>query len=81
MKKTPDSSLYVHDPILPPGDAARYLGFRGKNVQRSIARLGLKRDPMPGIGTTRFGYRLSTLNAYMAAIADPASRVRRAKSA
>lgn len=65
----------LFDPILPPDEAAEYLGFRGKHKTRSLRRLNLERAPMPGRGrTTRYGHRLSVLNAYLDALADPQSR-------
>lgn len=74
--------LYVDDPIYPPLDAARYLGFRGEDPTRSLLRLNLKRDPMPGTGqNVRHGYRRSTLNAYLATLADPKSRTHKLRSA
>ncbi len=78
--------LLVDDPILPMKDAAVYLGFRGKNPQRSLYRLveagKLARAPMPGTGAEpRFGIRRSVLNAYLAALASPRARVQRVKSA
>lgn len=63
-----------HDPILPPREAATYLGFRGAQPTRSLLRLKLDRHPMPGVGTTRYGYRLSTLNRYLESLANPQSR-------
>lgn len=63
-----------YDPILPPSEAALYLGFRGQDPTRSLRRLNLARSPMPGTGTSRFGYRLSVLNAHLAALGDPRSR-------
>lgn len=69
-----DTPLFVDDPILPPLDAARYLGFRGDDPARSLRRLNLERSPMPGTGTTRYGYRRSVLNRYLAELADPHSR-------
>lgn len=74
--------MYVDDPILPPIDAARYLGFRGKDPGRSLRRLNLRRDPMPGTGEdARMGYRRSTLNAYLASLADPQSRAPKLRKA
>lgn len=65
----------IYDPILPQDESAEYLGFRGKYKTRSLRRLNLERAPMPGRGqTTRYGYRLSVLNAYLASLADPNSR-------
>ena len=66
--------LFVDDPILPPIDAARYLGFRGEDPGRSIRRLNLERAPMPGTGETRYGYRRSILNKYLADLANTRSR-------
>lgn len=66
-----------YDPILPAMDAARYLGFRGKEPTRSLRRLKLDRARMPGTGE-RYGYRLSVLNAHLEAINNPASRKRSA---
>lgn len=64
------------DPILPRLEAARYLGFRGKQPTRSLVRLALERTPMPGTGKTRWGYRLSVLNAYLAELARKQGRER-----
>lgn len=66
--------LFVDDPILPPMHAARYLGFRGEDPARSLRRLLLKRSPMPGTGTSRYGYRRSVLNKYLADLEDTSSR-------
>lgn len=74
--------LFVDDPILPALDAARYIGFRGEDPARSLRRLNLKRDRMPGTGREpRFGYRRSTLNAYLKSLNDPSSRMPQVKSA
>lgn len=73
--------LFVDDPILPPLDAARYLGFRGEDPARSLRRLNLERSPMPGTGETRFGYRRSVLNQYLASLADTRSRKPKVRSA
>lgn len=67
--------LLVDDPILPMKDAAVYLGFRGKNPQRSLYRLNLERAPMPGTGKEpRFGIRRSVLNKCLADLASARSR-------
>lgn len=62
--------LLVHDPIYPPKKAAEYLGCS----TRTLRRLNVERHPMPGTGVSRFGYRLSALNAYLAQLADVRSR-------
>lgn len=66
--------LLVDDPIMPPKDAAMYLGFRGEDPARSLRRLKLKRSPLPGTGSTRYGYRRSVLNEYLAALEKTRSR-------
>jgi hypothetical protein len=71
--------LFVDDPILPMKDSAIYLGFRGKNPQRSLYRLiqagQLERAPMPTTGPEpRFGIRRSVLNRYLASLANPRAR-------
>lgn len=65
------------DPVLPLKDSAEYLGFRGHDPVKSLRRLNLERTPLPGTGLVRprFGHRLSVLNAHLASIADPKSRV------
>lgn len=66
-----DSSLFVYDPILSRKKAAEYLCRSGKTLDR----LNLKRDPMPGAGQrVEMGYRLSTLNAHLASLSDPKAR-------
>jgi hypothetical protein len=63
--------LHVYDPIFPRKKAAEYLGRSPKTLDR----LKLKRDPLPGTSSTpEMGYRLSTLNAYLASLANPRSR-------
>lgn len=70
--------LYVYDPIFPRKKAAEYLGRSAKTLDR----LNLKRDPMPGTSDTpEMGYRLSTLNAYLASLADPKSRTKKLRRA
>jgi hypothetical protein len=65
------ASLYVYDPILSRKKAAEYLGRSGKTLDR----LNLKRDPMPGTSAVpEMGYRLSTLNAHLASLSDPKAR-------
>lgn len=67
----PEPSLYVYDPIFPRKKAAEYLGRSPKTLDR----LKLDRDPLPGTSATpEMGYRLSTLNRYLASLADPRSR-------
>lgn len=71
--------LLNDDPILPMKDAAIYLGFRGKNPQRSLYRLvdegKITRSPMPGTGKEpRFGVRRSELNRHLAALSNPKAR-------
>lgn len=63
----------TYDPILRPTAAAEYVGHKHP---RTLVRLGVERTPIPGTGRTRplFGYRLSTLNALVAAWADPKAR-------
>lgn len=67
--------LLVDDPILPPMDAARYLGFRGDDPTRSLRRLKLKRSPLPGTGSSRHGYRRSVLNQYLTDLENTRSRL------
>lgn len=64
--------LLAYDPTLPQKRAAEYLGIS----PRTLRDLNLERTPVPGTGTKRpaFGYKLSTLNAYRASLADPRSR-------
>lgn len=66
-----------YDPVLPLKESAEYLGFRGKNPVKSLRRLNLERHPIPGTGRIRprFGHKLSVLNACLASIADPKSRI------
>jgi hypothetical protein len=71
--------LLHDDPILPMKDAAEYLGFRGKQPQRSLYRLvdagKITRAQMPGTGAEpRFGVRRSELNRYLKALNDPKAR-------
>ena len=65
------------DPVLPLKESAQYLGFRGKDPVKSLRRLNLRRDPIPGTGRIRqrFGHRLSVLNAHLESLRDPKSRV------
>lgn len=65
-----------YDPVLLQREAAEYLGFRGSDPTRSLKRLDIERTPIPGTGRVRlkFGYRLSVLNQYLQAAADPKSR-------
>ncbi|MDB4893578.1 MAG: hypothetical protein JWL61_5433 [Gemmatimonadetes bacterium] len=73
-----DPEMYAYNPIFPRKKAAEYLGRSGKTLDR----LELKRDPMPGTGkTVEMGYRLSTLNAYLASLADPKSRTKKVRAA
>lgn len=68
--------LYVYDPIFPRKKAAEYLGRSPKTLDR----LHLHRDPLPGTASTpEMGYRLSTLNAYLASLANPRSRTKKVK--
>lgn len=80
--KLPSKDL-AYDPILPLRESANYLGFRGKDPVKSLRRLKLERHAMPGTGRERprFGHRLSDLNAYLAQLNDPASRIHLRKSA
>lgn len=71
-----DPSLYVFDPIFPRKKAAEYLGRSPKTLDR----LNLERDPLPGTSKTpEMGYRLSTLNRYLASLKDPKSRTKKAR--
>lgn len=74
--------LLVDDPILPPKDAAVYLGFRGEDPTRSLRRLRIKRSPLPGTGKKkeRYGYRRSVLNQYLAELEDLRSRRPKARA-
>lgn len=56
----PDRLLYADDPIFPPKKAAEYLG----RATRTLRKLPLQRDPLPGTGL-EWGYRRSTLNRYL----------------
>lgn len=68
--------IYVYDPIFPRKKAAEYLGRSGKTLDR----LNLHRDPMPGTSSTpEMGYRLSTLNTFLASLADPKSRTKKVR--
>ena len=72
----PDPSLFVYDPIFSRKKAAEYIGRSGKTLDR----LELARDPMPGTGKmVEMGYRLSTLNRYLASLKDPRSRTKKVK--
>lgn len=72
----PESSLFVYDPMFPRKKAAEYLGRSGKTLDR----LNLVRHPLPGIGRVpEMGYRLSTLNAYLASLEDPRSRTKKVR--
>jgi hypothetical protein len=72
-----DPALFVYNPILSRKKAAEYLGRSGKTLDR----LELKRSPMPGTSrTVEMGYRLSTLNAYLASLEDPASRTKKVRT-
>lgn len=65
------NELYVYDPIFPRKKAAEYLGRSAKTLDR----LNLKRDPLPGTATVpEMGYRLSTLNAHLASLTAPKAR-------
>ena len=66
--------FYLYDPIFPRKKAAEYLGRSPKTLDR----LNLHRDPLPGTSATpEMGYRLSTLNAYLASLSNPKSRTRK----
>jgi hypothetical protein len=71
----PAADLYVFNPMLSRKRAAEYLGRGGKTLDR----LNLRRDPMPGTGRVEMGYRLSTLNAYLASLCDPKSRTKKVR--
>jgi hypothetical protein len=63
--------LTVYDPLLSRKRAAEYMGRSPKTLDR----LKLARHPMPGTALVpEMGYRLSTLNAYLASLTDPKSR-------
>jgi len=69
--------LYVVNPIFTRKKAAEYLGRSGKTLDR----LNLKRDPLPSTGANvEMGYRLSTLNAYLASLANPKSRTKKLRT-
>jgi hypothetical protein len=70
----------VFDPVLPLKESAEYLGYRGKDPVKSLRRLDLERTPIAGTGRARprFGHRLSVLNAHIASLTNPASRIRKA---
>lgn len=78
-----ESKDLVYDPILPLKESANYLGFRGKDPVKSLRRLKLERQPMPGTGheRPRFGHRLSALNAYLSKLSEPSSRIHLRKTA
>ena len=60
------------DPVLPPIKAGEYCGCSAKTLER----LSIERHPIPQVGTERqrWGYRLSTLNAYLDALKNPQNR-------
>lgn len=68
------SGMSDFDPIYTPKKAAEYLSI----TTRTLRKLAIDRHPMPGTGS-RFGYRLSALNSYLARIADPQSRAPRVR--
>lgn len=71
-----DPSLYLFDPIFSRKKAAEYLGRSAKTLDR----LNLERDPLPGTSKTpEMGYRLSTLNRYLANLKSAKSRTRKVK--
>jgi hypothetical protein len=61
-----------YDPILPPAKAAEYCGCSIKTLER----FEIERHPIPTTGAerSRWGYRLSVLNAFLATLADPKAR-------
>lgn len=60
--------LYANDPIMTPQQAAEYLG----RSARTLRKLPLRRDPLPGTGA-EWGYRRSTLNRYLHELAKKAT--------
>lgn len=73
----PESALYTFDPMLSRKKAAEYLG----RCSKTLDRLQLKRSPMPGTGVVpEMGYRLSTLNAYLASLENPRSRTKKVRA-
>jgi hypothetical protein len=64
----------AYDPLLSADDAAKYLGGVSR---RTLRRFDIQRVPIPGRGSnvrTRWGYRLSALNAFLERANDPKSR-------
>ena len=73
----PEPSLFEYNPIFTRKKAAEYLGRSGKTLDR----LNLERHPLPGTSKTpEMGYRLSTLNAYLASLTNPRSRTKKVRA-
>lgn len=60
------------DPVLPPEKAGEYCGCSAKTLER----MNVARHPIPQTGKSRqrWGYRLSTLNAFLDTLNNVDSR-------
>lgn len=75
-------NLFVDDPMLPLKEAGEYIGCRGSDPAKTLRRLNIELDPMPGTGNKRprVGCRRSKLNAYLESLKDPKSRTPKVRS-